>query len=172
MGCPLLHIHPHLLYMGFERLVLFCLRPAGGGRLAKKIRQHHRGGVRHHCPATSAAEGDRGENRRKIQLIANGGLSRRPWTGWRNRLKVGGGGSGSNMMISMPSMQMQQQCSNFQCTIRCFSSRCRCRWQQWRSVRRQVRSIFVGLRRRLDITRSVRGVVMMTKTTALMTTSR
>ena len=46
-----------------------------GGRLAKQIHQHHRGGVRHHCPATSAAEGGMGEKRQKILLIANGGLS-------------------------------------------------------------------------------------------------
>jgi hypothetical protein len=65
-----------------------------GGRLAKLVRQHHRGGVRHHfCQAaTSVAEGGGGEKRPKILLIANGGLSQRPCTGWRNQSKPGGGG--------------------------------------------------------------------------------
>ena len=93
--------------------MLFRLRPAGGVQLAKQIRQHHRGGAQHHCPATSAAEGGRGEKRQKNQLITNVGLSRRPWTGWPNRSKTGGGGSGSNMMILMLLMQMQQQTHQF-----------------------------------------------------------
>ena len=61
----------------------------------------------------SCRGGGRGEKRRKILLIANGGLSQRPWTGWRNQLKAGGGGSLSNIMISMLSMQMQQQTQQF-----------------------------------------------------------
>ena len=78
-----------------ERLVLlFRLRLAGGGRLTKQIRQNHQGGVRHHLPAaTSAVVGCGGEKRQKIRLIVNGGLSQRPWTGWRNQSKAGGGGT-------------------------------------------------------------------------------
>ncbi len=60
---------------------------------AAAVRQHHRGGVRLHCrPATTVAEGGEGGGRPKILLIANGGRSQRPWTGWWNQSKAGGGG--------------------------------------------------------------------------------
>lgn len=64
------------------------------GGIAQQVRRHHRGGVRHHChPATSAAEGGGVGGRPKILLIANGGQSQRPWTGWRNPSKAGGDGT-------------------------------------------------------------------------------
>jgi hypothetical protein len=84
----------------------------GGGRLAKQIRHHHQGGVRHHCPATSAAEGTGGRKDKKFTYREWESISK-AMDRVAESIESGGGDSGSNMMISMLSMQMQQQTQQF-----------------------------------------------------------
>ena len=74
------------------------------------MRQQHQGRVQRHC---STMEWGADEKPKLLPIAKRGVQSLRPWARWRNQLKAGGGGSGSNMMIAMMSMQMQQQAQQF-----------------------------------------------------------